>query len=1758
MKLETTKFKLSRHLRQVLILIISLFLNIIPNIILAQEGAESESQQESSFNFVYNQRYSEFEAELNTIGFDSLYNSNKWFRKFVLWNKTTREQLWPHNNFITKYEIDQQYFKDIDTYPLADGDCEWRELGPLNHHDWNWGHQALTGSYSRARGIGPMNFISFDPHFATTNLVFTGGWRSGLFYSDDAGESWHSAGTDNFPPPVSASDCISSQFDSNTWFLTTGGNDGYFTSSQSRSTGLYRTFNRGETWELIGSPKDLGGQSDLGWNYSGWNLKRVLIDPNSTGDSLTMFVTGSRGIYRTLNPLGAVGENGETDEMDWDNIYQEDNSETLEYNGETYTLKNNWSYDIAYKQNEDGSYDSQNLFVTGTKRYKFELNDTTTLSIDKAYILHSTDNGTTWNELIPFENDNNLLDYQRYIVRTTPENPDLIYFNSVMVSSNSFKLFKYNLNNANWVSTSSKGYGVSAISAFDISPLNDSLIHTADGITKNYSEDAGTTWPHKSGNRVDIHLDVEEIQFQPDGSKVWYATHGGISIYDIATDTWAPKNVGLNGAEVLGFSISRSNPEKITIGLYHDGSMISGDGYSSETLPKWKQVLLGDGEENLIDFGNDEISYVSHQYLGNFPNNFRKNEDGWLTDGSTIYMPGNADWYTSFEANEFESQILYVARAKNIYRHLNRGEGGAASWQLISDFSQINSAANAYKIHTSIKNSDLLFTLIVFSDKIRSVYATNKAMSDDLSSIVDSWFSIPAPAPQYENHWTPDIISDPDNVNVFYILHGGAKLNGNNTTHKITKYTYNGVNIMDDDVSTIESNGFTREDLTFNLPNIKVQQLFIIPGSRDWFIATNYDVWVSEQDKIDSGGDNVWERLGSNLPHVSVNRMEVGYKYNLIRIGLNGRGVWEHCLPCIIKDYDLVIDEDMTIDNFARYSQNVRITNNARVTITGEVQMVTGASITIEPGSFLFLDGGTITSACGDLWDGIYVEGTSDLYQSTTSTNHGHLKLLNGAIIENAYTAVRNWGLKPNGDTDWNKTGGILRAYNSTFLNNRWDVSFLTYQQFKLGTPKKDMSEFIDCDFIDNDSFVINSSPAWAFGMYKVHNISIIGCTFADNRLDLEENEKSNGIESVEAYFTIDNSPDSISEFNNLKYGVRSYDYSSKSIVIQNTDFNCFQSINLNGISDAKVNFNNFEVPVSGSNSGAYKYAYGLYLDMCHNYEVEENNFYSELDPLLKEGSFGVLVNNRHGESSRIYNNTFDNFYVATEAIGQNKDEVDETGLEFRCNNYSNNKYDVFVTPDYNNPGPVVGIAEFQGDEGTGPDKPAGNLFGNDSPVLESNYNNKGDFLFYIHHRKSSNQYVTPIKYSNIDLHEVGALYIPELSCPTQNTGGGGDNEDEIKIAALKSTAETSANEVIQIDNQLATLVDGGNTEQMENDVILTDDADAWMKYQALMESAGYLSDEVLDEVSKKEIGFNKAMVRNILVANPQAAKSKKVQESLDNRGDQLPDYMRDQIDMGLTKMSSKEYLELVKATHQTRHNAAIDQLVSMLKSDTINNRSSEIVDALSNSDIVAFDYKLVAYYDAQNQNNLADMLMEIINGYSLSDNQQQFFDNYSDFRNLTKQWQQSGVNMSELDSAKLQELNIYAELNNSIAAKAIALQQLNGDYSYIEPIYNPEDGDKSNTNTRRKRVVINDNKLLLFPNPADGYFTIEYSLTDPFNKAVLVVFDISGRVIVQQKVYYEIDQMIIPSENWLAGQYMVSLFSDGKTIMTKKITISK
>jgi len=97
----------------------------------------------------------------------------------------------------------------------------------------------------------------------------------------------------------------------------------------------------------------------------------------------------------------------------------------------------------------------------------------------------------------------------------------------------------------------------------------------------------------------------------------------------------------------------------------------------------------------------------------------------------------------------------------------------------------------------------------------------------------------------------------------------------------------------------------------------------------------------------------------------------------------------------------------------------------------------------------------------------------------------------------------------------------------------------------------------------------------------------------------------------------------------------------------------------------------------------------------------------------------------------------------------------------------------------------------------------------------------------------------------------------------------------------------------------------------------------------------------------------------------------------------------------------------------------------------------------------------------------------------------------------------------------------------------------------------------KNDTGIYTAETTIGD-KMTIVLNSYKNNFTVDYQLVEEFSKAVVIVKESIGKVIVMEELHYDIDQIIISSENWPSGQYSVSVLADGKTIMHKTITLIK
>lgn len=832
--------------------------------------------------------------------------------------------------------------------------------------------------------------------------------------------------------------------------------------------------------------------------------------------------------------------------------------------------------------------------------------------------------------------------------------------------------------------------------------------------------------------------------------------------------------------------------------------------------------------------------------------------------------------------------------------------------------------------------------------------------------------------------------------------------------------------------------------------------------------------------------------------------------------------------------------------------------------------MDSNSKIIVNPGAKLILDNTTLSNGCeNNAWYGVVVLGNSSFDQN--ETYQGKLVVRNNSVIENSLKGIttgyaESWVFM---------TGAIIEATNSTFRNNKTDVMFHPYQNI-LNTGSNtyvlnNISFFSNCTF-ETDANTLHATHNEHVRMTSVDGISFRGCQFIDRRTNLGLVRERTGIYSQTASFRVNEycsaaqpipAPPSCNgtrtSFVNLSYAIRAYGLytPSKSITVKNTDFtNNYRGIYLSGIDNTEILLNNFTIPIGNSSDN---HSYGVYLDGGTNYHVEGNDFQGNI--IGSKGiSYGVVTKNTGSDHNQIYRNTFANLTIGIEAIGNNKGDRVDKGLEIKCNDFANGRYDVFVTPEITDGNTLpVGIRELQGSTSSSSvSAPAGNLFGNSSPILVSNYKNQGEYITYISHSPASNSRVVPFIY---DVNTIGIVVSPinftDYSCPDGTVTPGPRSE----ISEERSEA---ASEAAAIEAELAALVDNGNTELLEQEVLNTNTNNAYSSYNSLLEVSPYISEEVLQTIGAKEEGLSNAMIRDIMVANPQAAKSEEVLGTLDNRENQLSWYMRSQIEAGRTVLGGKELLEIARAIKATAYRDATGRGIRSIVHYEEDADLNELRAWLEN--LPEFEYRLLyaeTWFAENDFQSGLQALLGIAENMELTEIQQGIVNDYVLFYQNLESWIQNNPALTGLDENAIALLQTLAVKDNSIGAKARNLLVINNVSDYEEPLYLPLEERNSAVSTPVIAIlpeVENNVSFRVYPNPAREYFTIEWCGLGEENtpNSKVLVSGMDGRGISEVKVNEACNQKIIDTRSWASGNYTLSLLVDGIIVKTLKLNISK
>jgi hypothetical protein len=384
------------------------------------------------------------------------------------------------------------------------------------------------------------------------------------------------------------------------------------------------------------------------------------------------------------------------------------------------------------------------------------------------------------------------------------------------------------------------------------------------------------------------------------------------------------------------------------------------------------------------------------------------------------------------------------------------------------------------------------------------------------------------------------------------------------------------------------------------------------------------------------------------------------------------------CLISYSSD-TLFITSDTTWTTNINQGRDIVIKDGGKLTITGQVAFAEKARLIVRPGGKLIINGGILTKACYEDWRGIEVWGNPDTTQNFTYLQ-GYLKIENNGKIEFAQTAVFTGKKNFLGNIIDGYEGGIVIANDAVFSNNVIDVELMPYQNmhpFSPGTEMPNLSNFYNCefltdysegDYIENEVHII---------LRDVKGIRFYGCDFKfiDPEYGLSTGENGIGILCFDASFSIlprctdpNVQPciaDDSCRFVNLKYGIRAFNngdtriiWIKEAIFTQNTG-----GIYLSGYIQPEIISNRLycgtQLPPQKNQNNIAANTYGLYLDECTDYHIENNTFYEKKSPssFSQSKAFGIYVKNSGQDANEIYNNFLHNLSYGIVAAGINRGE---------------------------------------------------------------------------------------------------------------------------------------------------------------------------------------------------------------------------------------------------------------------------------------------------------------------------------------------------------------------------------------------------------------------------------------------------------------------------------------------------------------------
>ncbi|MBK6731848.1 MAG: glycosyl hydrolase [Bacteroidetes bacterium] len=493
-----------------------------------------------------------------------------------------------------------------------------------------------TFSVKEGRQIGPAvmsgRIAAIDAVDSDPNIVYVGAAGGGVWKSKNQGTTFKAV-FDDYSQSIGAI-CIDQSKPETVWV---GTGEPWVRNSVSIGTGVYRTTNGGEKWELMGLEKSE-------------RIAQIAVHPKNS-DIIYVAALGAlwaesedRGLYRSMDA-------GKT----WTKIL--------------YTNASSGCTEIVF--------DPQNPEVLYTALWDFRRTAYDLRSGGPGSGLYrSEDGGNTWNKIqngLPNET------LGRIAISASPVAPYYVY---ALVESDKSALYRSTDKGNNWVRVSNQlemGSRPFYFSKIVADPIDSARVYKPGFYTLS-SNNAGATFSSVSVEGGGYHPDHHALYISPIDNRLMYVgTDGGVYVSVDRGNTWRHCQ-NLPVSQFYHVSLDNAVPYNVYGGLQDNGSWT---GPSSKLggikNSDWKTLGYGDGFNCFADRDDPNVTYW--QYQGG--RIYRSNS----ATGESKYIKPFPDAETDDLRFNWNAPVVWSKKKNNLYvgsQYLYRSKNKGDSWERIS------------------------------------------------------------------------------------------------------------------------------------------------------------------------------------------------------------------------------------------------------------------------------------------------------------------------------------------------------------------------------------------------------------------------------------------------------------------------------------------------------------------------------------------------------------------------------------------------------------------------------------------------------------------------------------------------------------------------------------------------------------------------------------------------------------------------------------------------------------------------------------------------------------------------------------------------------------------------------------------------------------------------------------------------------------------------------------------------------------------